>query len=167
MAHMLSTMCGSTGSDKFNSTSGMKDIRNGIELEDSGSFLKWGKSMKSIAKNTTCTIKNQGDRTVYFYGKQQILNGLELSLQSMFWNFGKDRWFRRLNKIEHWAIGDQEAQADYARISKHIITQFGRPQEEKVHAEEKHQVWKFHNVELSLFLFEQHCYKLHFTICRK
>lgn len=145
----------------------MKDIQSGILLEDSGSMLKWGKSLKSITKKTPCLIKDQGDRTIYFWDKHTILNGLELNLQTMFWNFGKDRWFRKFNKVEHWVVGDKEAQTEYERISNHLTNELGPPDLEKITSEDKSMVWKKENVELSLYLFEQHCYKLHFTICRK
>lgn len=145
----------------------MTDLHSGILLEESGSLLKWGKSIKSIVKNTQCEIKDQGDRTIFYWGNHCILNGLELNLQTIFWNFGKDRWFRKLNKIEHWAIGDKEAQTEYERISKHLTTELGPPQSEKITSEDKSLIWKQDDVELRLYFFEQHCYKLNFTICRK
>lgn len=145
----------------------MKNLRNGILLEDAGSFLKWGKSMKSITKKVSCEIKSKGDRTVYNWGKHKVLNGLELDLQSTFWNFEKDRWFRSLKKVEHWTIGDLEAKAQFELISNHLTSQFGPAKTEKSSSDESSLIWIAEGIKLDLYLFEQHCYKLHFTISRK
>jgi hypothetical protein len=141
-------------------------INNGITFEETSNFLKWGKFINPLIRKFNGTKEDLGDRTVYHWGKHTILSGLELELTNSFWNFGKERWFRRFNKIEYWAIGDNIAKQEFDRISNHLIKLFGQPivKEENVDDKEKYSKWKIDKIEISVFFFEQHCYKLHFTI---
>lgn len=141
-------------------------INNGITFEETTSFLKWGKFINPLIRKFNGTKENLGDRTIYNWGKHTVLNGLELELTNSFYNFGKERWFRRFNKIEYWAIGDNIAKQEFDRISNHLIKLFGHPivDEDNIDEIEKYFIWKNSNIEFSLYFFEQHCYKLHFTI---
>jgi hypothetical protein len=143
------------------------DLNLGIRFEEVGAVLKWGKSINSLLNEFGKTREIIGNSIHYNWGKQKILNGLEIELITSFANIGYPRWFRKkFNKIESWAIGDDVAIKEYDRISSHIKTHFGQAIEEMEDKEnrEKHLLWKVENVEISLYLFEQHCYKLHFLI---
>jgi len=141
-------------------------IHNGITFEETNSFLKWGNFINQLIRKFNGTKENLGDRTVYNWGKHTVLSGLELELTNSFYNYGKERWFRRLNQIEYWAIGDKIAKQEFDRISNHLIKLFGQPtvDEDNIDEIEKYFIWKIDNIEFSLYFFEQHCYKLHFTI---
>lgn len=144
-------------------------INNGITFEETTSFLKWGKFINPLIRKFNGTKENLGDRTIYNWGKHTVLNGLELELTNSFYNFGKERWFRRFNQIEYWAIGNNIAKQEFDRISNHLIKLFGQPivDEDNIDEIEKYFIWKNSNIEFSLSFFEQHCYKLHFTIKKK
>lgn len=144
-------------------------IHNGITFEETTSFLKWGKFINPLIRKFNGTKENLGDRTVYNWGKHTVLSGLELELTNSFYNYGKERWFRRLNQIEYWAIGDKIAKQEFDRISNHLIKLFGQPivDEDNMGEIEKYFIWNNDNIEFSLYFFEQHCYKLHFTIKKK
>ena len=141
-------------------------INNGITFEETNNFLKWGKFINPLIRKFNGTKENLGDRTVYNWGRHTILNGLELELTNSFWNFGKEKWFRRFNQIEYLAIGDTIANEEFNRISSHLIKLYGQPivNEDDIDEGEKYLIWKNDNIEFSLYFFEQHCYKLHFTI---
>ena len=141
-------------------------INNGITFEETNNFLKWGKFINPLIRKFNGTKENLGDRTVYNWGRHTILNGLELELTNSFWNFGKEKWFRRFNQIEYWAFGDTIAKVEFNRISSHLIKLYGQPivNEDDIDEGEKYLIWKNDNIEFSLHFFEQHCYKLHFTI---
>ena len=144
-------------------------INNGIVFEEITNFLKWGKFINPLIRKFNGTKENLGDRTVYNWGRHTILNGLELELTNSFWNFGKERWFRRFNQIEYLAIGDTIANEEFNRISSHLIKLYGQPIviEDDIDEREKYLIWKNDKIEFSLYFFEQHCYKLHFTIKKK
>ena len=119
-------------------------LDNGITFEETSDFLKWGKFIHPLIRKFNGTKDDLGDRTTYKWGKHTILSGLELELTSSFWNFGKERWFRRFNEIEYWAIGDDTAEQEFNRISNHLIKLFGQPivEEENIDAREKYAEWK-------------------------
>ena len=141
-------------------------INNGITFEETNNFLKWGKFINPLIRKFNGTKENLGDRTVYNWGRHTILNGLELELTNSFWNFGKEKWFRRFNQIEYWAFGDTIAKVEFNRISSHLIKLYGQPivNEGYIDDREKYLIWKNDKIEFSLYFFEQHFYKLHFTI---
>jgi hypothetical protein len=74
-------------------------LKNGITFEESGNFLKWGVFINPLIQKYNGSKENLGDRTAYNWGKQTILNGLELELTTCFWNFGFQRWFRRFTEM--------------------------------------------------------------------
>jgi hypothetical protein len=145
----------------------VNDLNLGIRFEEVGAFLKWGKGINSLLNEFGKTREIIGNSIHYNWGKQKILNGLEIELITSFANIGYPRWFRKkFNKLESWFIGDDQAIGQFDKISLHLTTLFGQPsiKEENMDLREKHLIWKIENVEISLYLFEQHCYKLHFLI---
>jgi hypothetical protein len=120
-----------------------------------------------LASNGTAV--DSGDRTTYNWGTHTILNGLELGLSSMFWNFGRESFFRKFNKIEYWAVGDDAAIRSFDKISKHLVQQFGEPdsKREPDAIPERSWEWKLGEVDISLCLFEQHAFKTYFEVSRR
>ncbi len=144
----------------------IKPLNKGITFEETNEFLKWGTFINPLIRKFQGTKENLGDRTVYNWGKHTILSGLELELSSTFYNFGEQRRFRRFNQIEYWAIGDKIAKQEFDRLSNHLVKLFGQPyiNEENADENEKCLNWKMDKIQIALIFFEQHCYKLHFTI---
>ena len=143
------------------------NLNEGIQFEENGIFLKWGKAINPLCNEFGKTKEIIGNSIQYNWGKHKILDGLELDLTTSFANIGYARWFRKkFNKLESWFIGDDQAIGQFDKISLHLTTLFGQPsiKEENMDLREKHLIWKIENVEISLYLFEQHCYKLHFLI---
>ena len=145
------------------------NINNGITFEETTNFLKWGKFINPLIRKFKGSKVKLGGRTIYNWGKHTILNGLELELTNSFNNYGKERWFRRFNQIEYWAIGDEIAKHEFDRISNHLIKLFGQPiiKDDNTDNREKYLKWKIVKIDISLYLFEQHSYKLHFIIKKK
>ena len=146
----------------------MNDLENGIRFEDTSSFLEWGKSIEDLVAAHQGKIEDKGDRTIYNWGKHRILNGLELYLINKYWNFGEEGKNRLFNSIEFWAYGDKHAIEYFDIISLHLIKEIGQPTEKDESIEpERLWVWDLGSVDVKLYFFEQHAYKLHFTIEKK
>ncbi|MGZ5243416.1 MAG: hypothetical protein ACXWDO_04815 [Bacteroidia bacterium] len=145
----------------------MINLGKGLLLEDKNVLLEWGKPIHKIEEKLNKTGQDKGDRTVYNWGTHTILNGLELDLSNHFWNHGKEYWFRKFNKIEFWAIGDNSAIENFDRISIHLLKNIGEPKtKDESNSPEKLWRWEIDDITLSLYFFEQHAYKLHFVISK-
>ena len=141
-------------------------LHKGIVFEDTDVFLKWGSCINLLIKKNGGTKEVLGDSIMYDWGSRIILNGLEVNLSSSISKYGFDRWFSRFNKVEYWAIGDKIAKEEFNRISNHLFQFLGDPsdKDEKMDSDEIYFTWSIGKVCVSLYLFEQHCYKLHFLI---
>jgi len=143
----------------------MIDLRKGILLEGGNNLMEWGTPLRLLAKRLKAEKDNKGDRVIYFWGNQKILNGLELQLQSFYWKPSSLLTIERFSSIEFWAIGDASAEENFEIISKHLISQFGDPSEKnEKDVPEKHWTWEIERVTMRLAFFEQHAYKTHFEI---
>jgi hypothetical protein len=113
-----------------------------------------------------CTKEILADNTVYFWGKRKIFNGLELPFSTDFSNNGIKRWFRLVNRLEYKVVGDEIAKTEFHTISNHLIENLGEPKvkDESIELNEIYLEWRINKVYISLYLFEQHCYKLHLLI---
>lgn len=139
----------------------MKQLDEGILFEDTGQFLKWGKSASILAENIPCKIEEHGDRTIYRWGTHKVLKGLELQLQNSYWLDEKQIF----NSIDFWTVGDTNSTTYFQIISKHLTELFGPPTNVVVESEpEGIWTWKTNSVSIRLHLFEQHVYKLVLTI---
>lgn len=140
-------------------------LDTGILFEDSNQFLYWNQPIDQLAKVFKAKKNGLGDRTIYNWGTHTILNGLKLDLTNSFLGFGEEQKNKFFNKIEYWTIGDESALEKFDTISRHLITQFGEPSEKDENREpERMWKWNIGKIVFSLYLFEQHCFKLHFTI---
>lgn len=144
----------------------MNTLDQGILFEDSNQMIKWGKPIGLVAFQLKPRKVNGSDRTSFKWGRKRILNGLELQLQTMFWDTSFNVWFRKFNEIESWTIGDEASQLEFERISKHLIDHFGEPTHAKKESRpiDHYLAWKFKKSSISLHLFEQHVYKLFLSI---
>jgi hypothetical protein len=85
----------------------------------------------------------------------------------MFWNDGLPA-VRRLKQVEHWTIGDAEVRDDLERIKEHLVKILGSPiKEESGEREEYNAEWTLPGGTVTVYVFEQHCLKLHLTIKRE
>jgi hypothetical protein len=146
----------------------MIDLDKGILFEDNGKLIKWGLPLDFIYFNNNYKLDNRGDRKIYRWGKHKILDGLELELTSMFWKEFNFKFLNRFNHVEAWFVGDLISFSEFERISKHLEIKFGKPSFTKYDEKnkEKEITYLINDVKLTLFLFEQHCYKLVFRISK-
>ena len=142
----------------------MTDLRDALVLEDTAERLDWGARLQPLAQQRNTEVVERGDRTIYFWGEHKVLEGLSLRLQTTFW---KD-WLPaapRLEQVEHWTIGDAEVRDDLKRIKEHLVKTFGSPvKEESGEREEYNAAWTLPGATVTVYVFEQHCLKLHLTI---
>ena len=146
-----------------------KSLNKGLVFEESNVFLKWGSCIDSYVRKNECTKEIVTDNTVYFWGKRKIFNGLELPFSTDFSNIGIKRWFRLVNRLEYKVVGDEMAKTEFHTISNHLIKILGEPKikEESIDLNESYLEWRIDKVCISLYLFEQHCYKLELLIKKR
>lgn len=144
----------------------LKSLNKGLVFEESDVFLKWGLFIETYVISNECTKEILADNTVYFWGKRKIFNGLELPFSTDFSNNGIKRWFRLVNRLEYKVVGDEIAKTEFHIISNHLIENLGEPmvKDESIELNEIYLEWRIDKVCISLYLFEQHCYKLHLLI---
>jgi hypothetical protein len=142
------------------------NLNKGLTFEETNVFLKWGSCIDSYVISNECTKEILADNTVYFWGKRKIFNGLELPFSTDFSNNGIKRWFRLVNRLEYKVVGDEIAKTEFHTISNHLIENLGEPKvkDESIELNEIYLEWRINKVYISLYLFEQHCYKLHLLI---
>lgn len=140
-------------------------LAKGILLEDIGQTLEWGIPIGAIASKISHKTEVLADRIIFHWGQHMIFNGLEINLETMFWSFNRNRIF---NSIKYIEVGDKESFLEFKRISTHLVEVFGQPTSKKEISEtDKSWQWEIDEVQVRLYLFEQHCYKLHLTITKK
>jgi hypothetical protein len=136
-----------------------------LELEGTNIKLIWGTPIEQLHSDFGTGKQEKGDRTIYEWGEHTILNGLALNLTSMFWNFQEEPNERRLRKQDFWAVGDKPATDWFGRISEHLRTNFGEPTEKnEENLPDRIWTWNIEGLTLTLNFFEQHAYKLCFSI---
>ena len=145
------------------------NLNKGLVFEESNVFLKWGSCIDSYVRNNECTKEILTDNTVYFWGKRKIFNGLELPFSTDFSNNGIKRWFRLVNRLEYKVVGDEIAKTEFHTISNHLIENLGVPKvkDESIELNEIYLEWRIDKVFISLYLFEQHSYKLELLIKKR
>jgi hypothetical protein len=142
----------------------MTDLRDALFLEDTAERLVWGARVQPLAQQRNTEVVERGDRTIYFWGEHKVLEGLVLRLQTMFWKDGL-AYVRRLEQLEHWTIGDAKVIDDLQRIKRHLVKTFGPPvKEESGERGEYNAEWSLPGAKVTVYVFEQHCLKLHVTI---
>ena len=140
-------------------------LEKGIYFEDSKSFLEWNVDIKKLAYENSAKIITESDRTILNWGEHSIFNGLILDLTT---TFLLSRDINGIfNSIQYKCVGDKLSIDMFDKISSHLINLIGNPRtkEDSLKMEfGKNYVWTIDCVEIRLYLFEQHCYKLSFTI---
>ena len=139
--------------------------REHLELEGTDIKLTWGTPIEQLHSEFGTGKQEKGDRTIYEWGERTILNGLTLHLTSMFWNFEEKPNERQLKNIDFWAIGDSSATKWFEQIAEHLQSNYGEPTEKnEEYPPDKIWKWNINGVTLTLNFFEQHAYKLCFSI---
>ncbi len=142
-------------------------LEKGIFFEDTNSLLQWGEDVEEIALKNNAIISRPGDRTVVNWGTHIIFSGLELKFISIYLLEMGPHLYEKFQFIEHWTIGDKESFETFDLISQHLLSVIGDPilRDDGLDKElERNWIWKVQNVEINLFLFEQHASKLNFRI---
>jgi hypothetical protein len=142
------------------------NINEGILFEDNGHFLKWYDTIRSLEKENEVRKEVSDDRTIFYWGKHQILNGLELELFSFYWKYRLEDINKRFNSIEFKVVGDKISGQYFDLIKKHVESVFGKGLENIMSESDKSIEWKIDGVRLYLLLFEQFVYKLNFKISK-
>lgn len=123
----------------------IENIKKGVLFESSNSFLDWNLTYAQI--ECLCEkVKEGGDRTLYYFGKQTILNGVEIPLNSMKWMWTKKNVsFGSVN----WELGqDSEGREKAFEIIRHITEQLGDPNKKELEKEEINALWQFGKIEV-------------------
>ena len=145
----------------------MLNLDKGIFLEDKNVVLEWGQQVEQLVTDNHAKILRNPDRTIIEWGTHTILDGLILELTNVYLLSTGSHLYKKFKSIEHSSIGDKLAFENFDRISKHLLIKIGEPtkQDDTIETEqEKCWVWQTSEVKITLFLFEQHAFKLHFTI---
>jgi len=146
---------------------GGKYLSEGILLEDNGHFFKWNRTIRSLRKENIIKEESAGDRTIYYWGKHQVFNGLDLELFSFYWNHKLESINKRFNSIEFKVVGDKVSESYFDLIKNHIDGVFGKGIENILSDADKSVEWNRDGVKLYLLLFEQFVYKLSFRISKE
>jgi hypothetical protein len=141
----------------------MYKLEKGIFLEDNNVLLEWEKSIEKLVIENDAKIIKQADRIIIEWGKHKILGGLNLELSNTYL-LSKLGIF---NSIGFNTVGDDESFEYFSLISTHLEKVFGNPIEKEDNIETKNErfwAWQIGEVRISIYLFEQHAFKLHFKI---
>jgi hypothetical protein len=126
-------------------------------FEETNHFIPWANTFKDLEKEDIEVVK-QSDRTIYKFGKQKILNGLELDLKTMCWSHkNKNVSFAAVTSD----LGDATFGETKAReIKKYLVDLFGEPNDKNVDNEDKMSIkWTFDNIRISIVGIEQFAMK--------
>ena len=141
-------------------------LGEGIYFEDTKSFLYWNTDLKKLISDNSAKIISKADRTIINWGTHTILYGLNLDLSNTYLlNYKNSNSI--FNSIEYKCVGDRIANEMFDKISDHLINLIGEPKlkEDFLKIENgKNYIWEIEYVEIRLYLFEQHAYKLSFSI---
>jgi len=144
-----------------------ESINKGILFEDNGHFFEWNRTIRGLRKENIFKKVSAGDRTIYYWGMHQILDGLELELYSFYWKHKLENINKRFKSIEFKVVGDDISAFYFNLIRNHIEGLFGKGVEDIVSDSDKLIKWSINGVKLSLLLFEQFVYKLNFKISKE
>ena len=134
----------------------MPDLSAGIRFEDDDTLLIWGAKMSSFLGDRTARYEHAGDRTIYHWGKHDILGGLRLDLRTVSDSPESQIGESSFRSIEHWALDDDIANSDLIRIKQHVIRKCGPPsQEETSDGGEYRAEWKLEGAVIEISFFEQ------------
>lgn len=126
-------------------------------FEETNHFIPWANTFKDLEKEDIEVVK-QSDRTIYKFGKQKILNGLELDLKTMCWSHkNKNVSFAAVTSD----LGDATFGETKAReIKKYLVDLFGEPNDKNVDNEDKMSIkWTFDNIRISIVGIEHFAMK--------
>jgi hypothetical protein len=144
---------------------GIELISDGILFEGSNTFIKWGADIEDIVKNVSVKKERRSDRTIYHFGEQTILNGLDLDLSIVFWD-AKNEDFMLFGSVEFLSIGDAGAKESLEVITSHLEKEIGIPVKNEIIETDVIKNWLIKDVKISLNFFERHSNKLHFQIIK-
>jgi hypothetical protein len=145
--------------------SGKELLGDGILFEGTNTFIKWGADIEDIVKNFLVRKERRTDRTIYHFGKQTILNGLDLDLSIVFWD-AKNEDFKLLGSVEFLSIGDTGAKERIEVITSHLEKEIGNPAKNEIINSDILKEWRINDVRILLNFFERYSNKLHFQIIK-
>jgi hypothetical protein len=100
------------------------NLQKGILFEDTGTLLPWLTTFSAIHKFAE-QRRNSGDRTNWFLGKHDILDGYPCYVGLMKWIFVKDS--NPISEIEEWLGSDNEGNEKFLFLKEKLTDLFGEP----------------------------------------
>ncbi len=128
-----------------------KLINYGILLEDANVLLKWNEPIVDIKKRFSIQEKLFADRAEYKLGEHLILNGLKLSLSTVFWYHKEESAGKKLRSVSFQAEGNDVADEYLKVISNHLEQQFKAATSKDINETSTYLEWIVGDVKLSLY----------------
>ncbi len=100
------------------------NLNNGILFEETNTFLPWSLAYEQIEKFKE-QQKNSGDRTVWFLGKQNILNGIQSYVTVLKWSFQPIT--SSFDQVEEFLGFDNEGYDRMQQNRNHLTELLGNP----------------------------------------
>jgi hypothetical protein len=144
---------------------GKELLSEGILFEGSNTFIKWGADIEDVVKKIQVKKERRTDRTIYHFGEQTIVNGLDLDLSVIFWD-AKNEDFKLFGSVEFLSIGNTGAKERLEYIAFHLEKEIGTPVKNEIIDSDVLKEWRIEDVRISLNFFERYSNKLHFQIIK-
>ncbi len=126
----------------------IENLKKGILFEENNHFIPWTNSYNDLEKENIEIVKG-GDRSIYKFGLQKVLNGLELNLHSM-------KWLETNGKVSFGSVNsnlgqDEEGRTKAREIKNHLVNILGEPNTKSEEGEWEMSIsWTFDNVKISI-----------------
>lgn len=146
----------------------MPDLSAGIRFEDDDTLVIWGAKMASFLPDRTARYEHTGGRTIYHWGKHDILGGLQLNLRTVLEDQETQIGESSFRSIEHWALDDDIANSDMIRIKEHVLRKCGLPSKEESSEHGEYTAeWHVDGAVIKISFFDHNGLKLHFVVKQK
>ncbi len=103
------------------------NLQKGILIENSGVFIPWKTKYKHLDKYKKERM-DSGDRTVWYLGKQKMLNGLDCHIEVLKWTFQPDT--SSFDQISDNLGFDKDGYHRFNRRIDYLINLFGNQQKQ-------------------------------------
>jgi hypothetical protein len=100
------------------------NLQHGIHFEDNGVLIPWSTPFSAIDKYAE-QCREGGDRTNWFLGQHQILDGCSCLVGVMKWSFVKRS--RPFSQIDEWLGEDEPGQEKFLALKEKFTDLLGAP----------------------------------------
>jgi hypothetical protein len=133
----------------------------GIQFENTNIFIPWKTRNKDLVKIGNPKVEKDSEEVTIYWPSSSLLYGLVGDWEVMYYNHKKYEYFYSIGLL---FAGDDIAFKKYDEIKNHITATFGLPDLIKEEVGEKRIKWVLSEVELYLYLFEMHEFRVTFDI---